>query len=146
MQSNITFFSIGCPWQVASQAQHRQMTGGHVILWAALNDALLHHALLRLTGTVPRRLQAVQDFTQTLGCGRIGLFDGGLNSPCRSAVNGHEGFYMQQMAPPICHTHVLLTLPLLVRDCLFAGRIMLISQLTSISGGYSRSTTIGHGW
>ena len=37
--------------------------------------------------------------------------------------------------PPTYHLHALVTLSLVFRDCLFARHCLLISQLTSISGG-----------
>ena len=48
----------------------------------------------------------------------IGILNGGLASPCRKVVIGYMQLLIASELPP--HSHcTLMTLPLLVRDCLF---------------------------
>jgi len=68
-------------------------------------------------------------------------FSGGSISPCHRVVIELVGICWRQLAPPSYYPHALVTLPLLVRHCLFAGHhchwCPLISQLTFISEGRS---------
>ena len=62
--------------------------------------------------------RTVGDFTHSLGRVGISLLNGGLASPCHKVVIGYMQLLIASELPP--HSHcTLMTLPLLVRDCLF---------------------------
>ena len=62
--------------------------------------------------------RTVGDFTHSLGRVGIGLLNGGLASPCHKVVIGYMQLLIASELPPHSHYCTLMTLQLLVRDCL----------------------------